>query len=47
MYKGHNYLEEWLNDVEYLLPSNKEVPELPTKGNLNLDEVINSKYCFA
>lgn len=47
MYKGHNYLEEWLADVEYLLPEEKEIPQIPTKGNLNLDDVINSKYCFA
>ncbi|WP_288878701.1 DNA-directed RNA polymerase [uncultured Megasphaera sp.] len=47
MYKDHNYLEEWLQDVEYLLPTNKKTPTPPTKGNLNLDEVVNSKYCFA
>lgn len=47
MYKGHNYLEEWLADVEYLLPEEKEIPQMPTKGNLNLDGVVNSKYCFA
>lgn len=47
MYKGHNYLEEWLADVEYLLPEEKEIPQMPTKGNLNLDDVVNSKYCFA
>ena len=47
MYKGHNYLEEWLSDVEYLLPEEKEIPQMPTKGNLNLDDVVNSKYCFA
>lgn len=47
MYKGHNYLEEWLTDVEYLLPEEKEIPQMPTKGNLNLDDVVNSKYCFA
>lgn len=47
MYKGHNYLEKWLADVEYLLPEEKEIPQMPTKGNLNLDDVVNSKYCFA
>ena len=47
MYKDHNYLEEWLADVEYLLPEEKEIPEIPSKGNLNLDAVVNSKYCFA
>jgi DNA-directed RNA polymerase len=47
MYKGHNYLEEWLADMEYLLPEEKEIPQMPTKGNLNLDDVVNSKYCFA
>lgn len=47
MYKGHNYLEEWVADVEYLLPEEKEIPQMPTKGNLNLDDVVNSKYCFA
>lgn len=47
MYKDHNYLEEWLQDVEYLLPENKKTPKPPTKGHLNLDAVVNSKYCFA
>lgn len=47
MYKDHNYLEEWLKDVEYLLPEGKETPKIPSKGNLNLDAVVNSKYCFA
>lgn len=47
MYKDHNYLEEWLADVEYLLPEGKEIPEIPSKGTLNLDAVVNSKYCFA
>lgn len=47
MYKDHNYLKEWLEDVEYLLPEGKELPEIPTKGKLNLDDVIKSKYCFA
>ena len=47
MYKGHNYLEEWLADVEYLLPETKKIPTIPSKGNLNLDDVVNSKYCFA
>lgn len=47
MYKGHNYLQEWLDDVEYLLPEDEEIPEIPSKGNLNIDDVINSKYCFA
>lgn len=47
MYKGHNYLEEWLKDVEYLLPEDKKIPKIPSKGNLNLDDVVNSKYCFA
>lgn len=47
MYKDHNYLEEWLKDVEYLLPEGKEIPKIPSKGNLNLDDVVNSKYCFA
>ena len=47
MYKDHNYLEEWLKDVEYLLPEGKEIPKIPSKGALNLDDVVNSKYCFA
>lgn len=47
MYKGHNYLQEFLDDVSYLLPEDAEVPPIPKKGTMNLDAVKVSKYCFA
>ena len=47
MYKDHNYLQDWLDDVSYLLPVDAEVPPMPKKGGLNLDTVKMSKYCFA
>ncbi len=47
MYKDKNYLKDWLSDVEYLLPEDAEIPDIPEKGNLNIEDIKKSKYCFA
>lgn len=47
MYKDKNYLQDWLDDVEYLIPEGTKLPEIPQKGTLDLDKVKDSKYCFA
>lgn len=47
MYDGKNYLEEWLEDVAYLLPDGVDIQDIPSKGTLNLQQVKKSKYCFA
>lgn len=47
MYDGKNYLEEWLEDVSYLLPEGADIKDIPIKGKLNIQKVKESKYCFA
>lgn len=47
MYDGKNYLEEWLEDVSYLLPEGADIKDIPIKGRLDIQKVKESKYCFA
>lgn len=47
MYDGKNYLEEWLEDVSYLLPEGADIKDIPIKGSLDIQKVKESKYCFA
>lgn len=47
MYQNHNYLQEFLDDVSYLLPDGEKIPSIPSKGNLDISQIKDSKYCFA
>ena len=49
LYKDQNHLENFLESVKYLIGDDKlsKVPELPAFGNLDLDLVTQSDFCFA
>ena len=47
LYKDQNHLEGFLDSVSYLIDDLDEVPEVPTFGNLDLDLVAKSDFCFA
>lgn len=49
MYKDHNYLQDFLDNVAYLIDDHdkKSIPEIPAFGTLDLDKVRESRYCFA
>ena len=47
LYKDQNHLEGFLDSVSYLIDDLDEVPELPEFGNLDLDLVAKSDFCFA
>lgn len=49
LYKDQNHLENFLESVKYLIDDEKlsEVPEIPAFGNLDLDLVAKSDFCFA
>lgn len=47
MYDGKNLLEEWLKDIEYLLPEKTKIKQIPKKGTLDIKQIRESKYCFA
>ena len=44
-----NILEDFLADVEYLINDEDidKIPAMPSYGSLNIEEVKESKYCFA
>jgi DNA-directed RNA polymerase len=46
MYKDHDVLEELSHHAEQVL-GHGDLPPLPTRGSLNLDKVLESKYFFA
>ena len=47
LYKDQNHLAGFLESVSYLIDDLDEVPELPKFGNLDLDLVAKSEFCFA
>ena len=49
LYKDQNHLANFLESVKYLIGDDKwsKVPEIPTFGNLDLDLVTQSDFCFA
>lgn len=49
LYKDQNHLENFLESVKYLIDDEKlsEVPRIPAFGNLDLDLVAKSDFCFA
>ena len=49
LYKDQNHLANFLESVKYLIGDDKlsKVPEIPAFGNLNLDLVKQSDFCFA
>ena len=49
LYKDQNHLENFLESVKYLIGDDKlsKVPEIPAFGNLDLDLVTQSDFCFA
>lgn len=47
LYADNNWLEDFRNQIEYLLPEDAEVPELPSYGNLDVSKVLESDFCFA
>ena len=47
LYKDQNHLEGFLESVSYLIDDLDEVPGLPKFGNLDLNLVAKSDFCFA
>lgn len=47
LYKDQSHLTNFLEAVDYLLPEGAEIPEIPEFGNLDLDVVLKSDFCFA
>ena len=49
LYKDQNHLENFLESVKYLIGDDKlsKVPDIPAFGNLDLDLVKQSDFCFA
>ena len=49
LYKDQNHLANFLESVKYLIGDDKlsKVPKIPTFGNLDLDLVTQSDFCFA
>ena len=49
MYSEHDVLQDFLHNMEdYIDPKDvKKIPDLPEKGNLKLEAVLDSLYCFA
>ena len=49
LYKDQNHLERFLSQVSYLIADEDrdKIPNLPSFGNLELEEVKKSDYCFA
>lgn len=49
LYSDTNYLEAFLNDVSYMIADEDKanIPPLPDFGKLELEQVKQSKYCFA
>lgn len=49
LYKDQNHLQHFLESIMYLIPEEDmdKIPELPAFGNLELDLVAQSDFCFA
>ena len=47
MYEDTDYLQIFLDNVNYLLPKNAKVPKAPKMGKLSITDVEHSQYCFA
>lgn len=47
LYDNKNYLQELTDEVSFLVQQSQEMPTEPAMGNLNVQEVKESKYCFA
>ena len=49
LYKDQNHLANFLESVKYLIGDDKlsKVPDIPAFGNLDLDLVTQSDFCFA
>lgn len=49
LYKDQNHLDTFLHQVSYLIPDEDidNIPNLPSFGKLDLEEVKKSNYCFA
>lgn len=47
LYDGQDYLQEFYNDIEYLIPEDSVIPDRPSFGNLDIKQVLTSDFCFA
>lgn len=47
LYDNQDHLQNFLDDVKYLIDTNEKLPEHPKFGNLEVKEVLNSDFCFA
>lgn len=47
LYDGQDRLQDFVNDIEYLVEDKEQLPNKPTFGTLDIKNIINSKYCFA
>lgn len=49
LYKDQNHLQNFLDSVSYLISDEykDKIPAIPKFGKLNLDDVVNSAFCFA
>jgi DNA-directed RNA polymerase len=47
MYTEHDVLAELLESAKNDLTNHDKLPELPAKGTLNIEEILNARYAFA
>ena len=47
LYKDQNHLQNFMEQVAYLIPDDEEVKPIPSFGKLSLDDVAESDFCFA
>lgn len=47
LYDNKNWLEYFLNQVSYMIKDQKKIKNIPSFGNLCIQDVKDSKYCFA
>lgn len=47
MYSDHDVLQEFAEEISLMLPEGTELPPLPKKGSLDLQQVLQSPFFFA
>lgn len=47
LYADKNYLQDLTDEVNFLIKDTQEIPVEPAMGKLHIEDIQNSKYCFA